>query len=387
MSTPCYSSMHICMCQHCSTQTNSSPEGDRKAVSFKPFQYKQHIKKLKSANEPKYISNIPTSASRSECPQILWDQIFPTDPSQLTQSTFSTPPGLKSTAQKPYRSSQNLPPQDLGTIISAIISLRYNIPHRASHIFNPTLNLLIESSISSSGGHPAPAFHIPQYLSTIFEHLQLEPLIENNICCTQFFFLNGLTESVTTDQPHCQRHNEPNDNDPSCTQSLGKFINSFEAHTQNTTNIKQEFIPTKHLIYQPFKNWLSRFLQWPVIMEILHQHQKSQIPKGSPKCDIWDVLVWRRFTGTININDPPFMSITRALAFLIYVDWFNAHRNSSQLARIGPIMLICLNLPPTERLKPENVYVSVIIPGPKEQTSLQLNYLLMPLINELKELW
>ncbi|MBW0587434.1 hypothetical protein O181_127149 [Austropuccinia psidii MF-1] len=50
-------------------------------------------------------------------------------------------------------------------------------------------------------------------------------------------------------------------------------------------------------------------------------------------------------------------------------------------------MLICLNLPPSERLKPENVYVAGIIPGPKEPTSLQLNYLLMPLIKELKELW
>ncbi|MBW0560262.1 hypothetical protein O181_099977 [Austropuccinia psidii MF-1] len=51
------------------------------------------------------------------------------------------------------------------------------------------------------------------------------------------------------------------------------------------------------------------------------------------------------------------------------------------------MLLICLNLPPSERLKPENVYVAGIIPGPKEPTSLQLNYLLMPLINKRKELW
>ncbi|MBW0587412.1 hypothetical protein O181_127127 [Austropuccinia psidii MF-1] len=80
------------------------------------------------------------------------------------------------------------------------------------------------------------------------------------------------------------------------------------------------------------------------------------------------------------------MSIPGALAFSIYVDWFNAHGKSTQLASIGPIMLICLNLPPSERLKPENVYVAGIIPGLKEPTALQLNYLLMPLIKELKEL-
>ncbi|MBW0532653.1 hypothetical protein O181_072368 [Austropuccinia psidii MF-1] len=50
-------------------------------------------------------------------------------------------------------------------------------------------------------------------------------------------------------------------------------------------------------------------------------------------------------------------------------------------------MLICLNLPPSERLKTENVYAAGIIPGPKEPTALQSNYLLLPLIKELKELW
>ncbi|MBW0555310.1 hypothetical protein O181_095025 [Austropuccinia psidii MF-1] len=84
-----YSSMHICMCQHCSTQTHSSSEGDRQGIAFTPFQYKQHIKKLKSTIAPKSLPKIPTSGSRSGCPQILLDQIFPADYSQLTQSTFS----------------------------------------------------------------------------------------------------------------------------------------------------------------------------------------------------------------------------------------------------------------------------------------------------------
>ncbi|MBW0495981.1 hypothetical protein O181_035696, partial [Austropuccinia psidii MF-1] len=246
----------------------------------------------------------------------------------------------------------NLPPQDLGVIVSAILSLRYNIPHRASPIVSPALNLLIKSSISSSGGHPTPAFNIPQDCNTIFEHLQLEPVIQDYICC-----------------PQC------------------KLINSFEPHTQQTTNMKQTFIPTKHFIYQPFKNWLDRFLQQSGIMEILHQQPQSQIPKGFPKCDIWDGLVWRCFTGTGNTNDPPFMSIPGELTFSIYVDWFNAHGKSTWLASIGSIMLICCNLPLSEIVKPENVYVAGIIPGPKEPIALQLNSLLMPLIKELKELW
>ncbi|MBW0592018.1 hypothetical protein O181_131733 [Austropuccinia psidii MF-1] len=94
MPTHRYSSMHICMCQHCSTQTHSSAKGDREGFAFTPFQYKQHIKKLKSTIAPRSLPNIPNSASGSECPQILLDQIFPADYSKLTQSTFSTPEGL-----------------------------------------------------------------------------------------------------------------------------------------------------------------------------------------------------------------------------------------------------------------------------------------------------
>ncbi|MBW0473644.1 hypothetical protein O181_013359 [Austropuccinia psidii MF-1] len=203
------------MCQHCSAQAQSYPEGNRQGVSFTPFQNKPHIEKLKSAISPESIPNIPTSASASD--------------------TFSTPPVLNSTAQKSYSWSKNIPPQDLGVIMSAILSLRYNILLRASHILNPTLNLLIKSSISSSSGHPTPAFHIPQDLSTIFEHLQLEPLIENYIFCPQCFLLTGLTESVKTEPSHFKLHNEPTDHDSPCTQSLGKFIHLVEPHTQNTT--------------------------------------------------------------------------------------------------------------------------------------------------------
>ncbi|MBW0566328.1 hypothetical protein O181_106043 [Austropuccinia psidii MF-1] len=94
MTTHHYCSMRIYMFQHCSTQTHSSPEGDRQGVAFKPFKYKKHIKKLKSTIAPKSLSNIPTSASGSECLQTLLDKIFPADYSQLTQSTFSTPAGL-----------------------------------------------------------------------------------------------------------------------------------------------------------------------------------------------------------------------------------------------------------------------------------------------------
>ncbi|MBW0505616.1 hypothetical protein O181_045331 [Austropuccinia psidii MF-1] len=207
-------------------------------------------------------------------------QISSEHPYFCIRITFSTPPDLTSTTQKPYSSSPNLPPQDLGEILSVIVSLGYNTPCRASHILNPTLNLLIKSSISSSGGPPTPAFHIPHNLSTILEHLQLDPVIQKYICCPQCFFLNSLTESVTTDQPHCQSHNDPNDHDPPCTQSLGKSINLFEPHTQKTTNIK------KTLTQQNIS-----FIN----------HSKIGLPDFSSRLEL------RKFC--ININNPKFPKV------------------------------------------------------------------------------
>ncbi|MBW0490159.1 hypothetical protein O181_029874 [Austropuccinia psidii MF-1] len=81
------------------------------------------------------------------------------------------------------------------------------------------------------------------------------------------------------------------------------------------------------------------------------------------------------------------MSIPGALSFSIYVDCFNEPGKSSRLASIGPIMLTSPNLSLSEILKLENVYVARLISGPKEPTPLQLNYLLAPVIKELKELW
>ncbi|MBW0482098.1 hypothetical protein O181_021813 [Austropuccinia psidii MF-1] len=127
MSTPCYSSICICICKPCSYKTHLSPEGDRKGTAFTPFHYKQHIEQLKSDIEPKNIPKVPTSALGSECLQASLDQNFPKNYYQLTQSTFSTTQGLNSTAQKPYSRSNNLLPQDLGLIVSEILFLRYNI--------------------------------------------------------------------------------------------------------------------------------------------------------------------------------------------------------------------------------------------------------------------
>ncbi|MBW0509907.1 hypothetical protein O181_049622 [Austropuccinia psidii MF-1] len=230
-----------------------------------------------------WLLHIPTSASGSECPQIILDQIFPADYSQFTKITFSTPLGLTSTAQKPYRGSPNLPSQDLGMIISAILSLRYNIPCRASPIFNPALNLLIKSSISSSGGHPL--------LNSIYLKISVPYLDISNwsqLFKTIYVFLNV---SFLISLLNLSQLTNPTVNTLMTQMIMIPLAHNHLANSSVHLNptpkaqpTSKKIIPTKHFLYQPFKNWPARFLQLAGIMEILHQHQQSQIPEGSPKC-------------------------------------------------------------------------------------------------------
>jgi hypothetical protein len=148
-----------------------------------------------------------------------------------------------------------------------------------------------------------------------------------------------------------------------------KQENKFEAH--------------KTFVYQPFKSWLARFLLRPEIEEDISLHLQRKTT--AIMTDIWDGYVWREFQG--KNEEHKFLSQDGNLAFALYIDWFNAFGKSSRHASLGTLILVCLNLPPEKRLKPENVYVPGIIPGPTEPTGPQLNNLLVPLIEDLKSLW
>ncbi|MBW0537053.1 hypothetical protein O181_076768 [Austropuccinia psidii MF-1] len=139
----------------------------------------------------------------------------------------------------------------------------------------------------------------------------------------------------------------------------------------------QKFIPKKKFIYKPLKTWTFWFLQRLGMVGKVHQNQ--QIYRGEERIMtyVWDGIIWRKFTGTRAPNDPPVMSLEGSLGFSIYFDWLDSHGKSRRLAIIGTILLACLSIPSNERLNPENVYISVIIPGSKEPTSSQMNYLLM----------
>jgi len=69
---------------------------------------------------------------------------------------------------------------------------------------------------------------------------------------------------------------------------------------------------------------------------------------------------------------------------LVQPFWEQDCRTGSQS---GVVALVCMNLPPSERYRPENMYLVTILPGPRESTQEQFNNLIDPLIDDFRDIW
>ena len=71
------------------------------------------------------------------------------------------------------------------------------------------------------------------------------------------------------------------------------------------------------------------------------------------------------------------------------VDWFNPFQNKAagKSASVDSITLACLNLPPSLRYKPENLYLAGIIPGPREPNYDEINHFISPIIRRFLPMW
>ena len=108
--------------------------------------------------------------------------------------------------------------------------------------------------------------------------------------------------------------------------------------------------------------------------------RNRKVPNGF-LADIFDGRVWKEWQV---INGEPFLSAPRNFAFMLNVDWFQPFKHS--LYSVGALYLVLMNLPRSERFKPENVFLVGVIPGPHEP-KLSINTYLQPLVDELNILW
>ena len=141
---------------------------------------------------------------------------------------------------------------------------------------------------------------------------------------------------------------------------------------------KKMLIPFKVYCYQSLEKNLKNLLSRQEFISNTSLWKYQQTGCYETIQNIYDGQIWKDFR---EYQGKPFLDQQYSFAFILNVDWFHTHTQTS----IGVIYLTVLNLPRFLRYKCENVILIGIIPGPHEPKSI--NSFLKPLIDELLKLW
>ena len=71
------------------------------------------------------------------------------------------------------------------------------------------------------------------------------------------------------------------------------------------------------------------------------------------------------------------------------MDGFNPYGNraAGKIASVGTVFMACLNLPPSLRFRPENVFLFCMIPGPHHPSVSEINHIIAPLVDQMLPFW
>lgn len=146
--------------------------------------------------------------------------------------------------------------------------------------------------------------------------------------------------------------------------------------------------PVRKYLHQSLKHWLGRMLSRKDIESWLELSRTG--PASMPMKDIFDGLALRRFKDSkrvaLFLNGPPG---ELRIVFSLSVDGFNPFQTKAAGKAVSStaIYMVCLNLPPHLRYRPENMYLAGVVPGPNKPHDYQINHPLTPLVDELELFW
>lgn len=147
------------------------------------------------------------------------------------------------------------------------------------------------------------------------------------------------------------------------------------------------YVPIKSFVAFSFKHWLGGMLARSGFEEKM---DKTWVRSGAlfEMKDIFDAEVLRNFTGLDGRHFSDGGEEGRYV-FSLCIDYFNplGNKQAGKKKSVGLVSMVCLNLPPEIRYKPENMFLFGIIPGPNEPPLTCFNHYLHNLIEELLEFW
>jgi hypothetical protein len=236
------------------------------------------------------------------------------------------------------------------------------------------IDLMIEKFCAAKGRDKYLAKFVPKDARTVVHRLALKPSYKTFICCPEC--------------SACYLDDDRPDSYPElCSSKHGSSQKICGRPLQKTRNIRsrQHDIPVRRFFYHDFKEWLGEMLCRPG-MEDMMDRRFTQSSDGIMR-DIWDA------PGLYEIPGPdghPFICESRGgnegrYLFSFNMDGFNPFqlKQAGRSASVMGLYMVCLNLPPEERFRPENTFLAGIIPGPKEPSMQEINHFLRPLVDDL----
>jgi hypothetical protein len=147
-------------------------------------------------------------------------------------------------------------------------------------------------------------------------------------------------------------------------------------------------VPIKPFVYFDFKDWVTRIMSHPGFKDHMDATWDATEVDKEDMYNIFDGTLLKTFKGSDgkHFHDG---GDEGHYIFSLCIDFFNLYGNKQAGKSIscGLISLVCLNLPPDIRYKPENMFLAGIIPGPCEPPLDAINHYLVPLVDDLVEFW
>ncbi|KAL6570373.1 hypothetical protein OROMI_014887 [Orobanche minor] len=145
--------------------------------------------------------------------------------------------------------------------------------------------------------------------------------------------------------------------------------------------IAKNKIPSKVMRYFPLKPRLQRMYMSKDFSKLMTWHAVERNKDGKLRHPA-DGEAWK----LMDAKYPHFSTENRNVRLGIAADGFNPFRTMSTSHSTWPVIVVNYNLPPWLNMKPENLILSTLIPGPNDPGN-NIDVYMQPLVKELKELW
>ncbi|XP_074347485.1 uncharacterized protein LOC141686344 [Apium graveolens] len=184
--------------------------------------------------------------------------------------------------------------------------------------------------------------------------------------------LNGVTQTAFGEMLQLLKEAFPDIEIPTLFNSA-KHRDTEEEHKNDT-------IPAKVMRYFHLKPKLQRMYMCKEFAKLMTWHVAWK--KDGMLRHPADGVAWK----TMDAKYPNFSSENRNIRLGIASDGFNPFGIMSGSHSTWPVIVVNYNLPPWLNMKPENLIMSTLIPGPNDPVN-SIDVYLQPLVEELKELW